>query len=194
MGFFSSSCEWATSTFFLGRCVTNFHRVPIIAFLIAYYQCINAICKSCWLLQWLIMSHLQLIMSDSQVAGCDIIGLFIVSELSACDHVKIFNCWPCNQQLLWNHVGSCAFLAQKTIRKNGAQKVFGLIRGCRIHVPWIKQCISRQLCGVFRDVIFCGLCCMQCMGKMGLLLFVHDGGEFLGNRSCDMAPSCSLST
>ena len=32
------------------------------------------------------------------------------------------------------------------------------------------------------------------MGKMGLLLFVHDGGELLGNRSCDMAPSCSLST
>lgn len=120
--FFVLSCEWATSTLFLGRCVPNFHRVPIIAFLIAYCQCIIAICKSCWHLQWLIMSHLQLIMSDSQVVGCDIIGLFIMSELSACDHVKIFNCWPCNQQLLWNHVGSCAFWHKRPFEKLARKK------------------------------------------------------------------------
>ena len=98
------------STRFVGSCITNFHRVPIIAFLIASCQCIIAIGKSCRDHQLLIMSQLQLIMSDSQVVGRDNIELFIMSEFSACDHVKIFSCWSCNQQLLWNHVAFCALV------------------------------------------------------------------------------------
>ena len=37
-------------------------------------------------------------------------GLFILSELSTCDHVKLFNCYACNHQLLWNHVAFCTLV------------------------------------------------------------------------------------
>ena len=62
----------------------------------------------------------------------------------------------------------CTFVHKRPLEKLARKKVFGLIRGRRIHVPCVQLVISRQYTTLFRDVFFRGSCCM------GLLPFVHD--------------------
>ena len=59
----------------------------------------------------------------------------------------------------------------------------GLMRGCRSHVPWVRQCISRQVRGVFRDMFCRGSCCFCTLCTKG-----HSGSwcaKMFSDRSAD---------